>query len=173
MAIRREAFRLFHEQGYADTTIEQIAAAADVSPRTFYRYFGSKEAVLITDDQVEPIVTAFAQAPDDMTYIEAYRHAVRHVFSSLTPEQRDDAVAGEQLMYRIPEARGLLYTGYVTLIDSIADVLQTRFDGSVDDFEIRVIAGAIVGVLLAAAHDTPLPERSLDRALSILAGRLS
>lgn len=173
MAIRREAFRLFGEQGYADTTVEQIAAAADVSPRTFYRYFGSKEAVLLSDDKIEPIVTAFAQAPEDLPYIDAYRYALHHVYGSLTPEEREDVIAGEQLMYQIPEARGLMYTEYVKLIDSIADVLVARLDESVDDFELRVIAGAIVGVLIAASHGTPLPDRSLDRALMILGKRLS
>lgn len=173
MSIRREAFRLFAEQGYAYTTVEQIAAAADVSPRTFYRYFGSKEAVLITEDKIEPIVTAFAQAPEDLTYIDAYRHAVRQVYSGLTPEEREDIVAGEQMMYDIPEARGLIYTEYVKLIDSIADVLQTRFEEPVEDLELRVIAGAIVGVLIAASHGIPLPDRSLDQALKILDSRLS
>ncbi|MGE2833275.1 TetR/AcrR family transcriptional regulator [Mycobacterium sp. SMC-4] len=173
MAIRREAFRLFAEQGYAETTIEQIAAAANVSPRTFYRYFGSKEAVLVTEDMVEPIVTAFAQAPEQLDYIDAYRHAVRQVYGGLTPEERDDVLAGERLMYEIPEARGVLYTGYVQLIDSIADVLQTRSDDAVDDFELRVMAGAIAGVLMAASHGTPLPDQSLDRALKILSSRMS
>ncbi len=173
LAIRREAFRLFELQGYADTTIEQIAVAADVSPRTFYRYFGVKEAVLLSDDQISPIIDAFIAAPADLGFVEAYRHAVESVFGALPPAQREDAIAGQRLMYEIPEARGLLYTAYATLIDLITDALVHRPDAPEDLGERRVIAGAIVGVLMAASHETPLPAVELPRALSILAARLS
>ena len=45
-AIRRAALALFESQGYAATTVEQIAQAADVAPMTVYRYFGTKEATV-------------------------------------------------------------------------------------------------------------------------------
>ncbi|UXA20807.1 TetR/AcrR family transcriptional regulator [Mycobacterium sp. SMC-4] len=172
-AIRRAAFRLFAERGYANTTVEQIADAAEVSPRTFYRYFGVKEAVLISNDMISPIVTAFIEAPRELDFVAAYRHAVAQVFGALSPDEREDVIAGEQMMYGIPEVRGLIYTEYVHLIDRIADALKIRLGEHVEDVERRVLAGAIVGVLIAASHDTPLPERSLDNALAILDSRLS
>jgi AcrR family transcriptional regulator len=49
-AIREHALRLFREQGYSVTTIEQIAAAAEISPATFFRYFPTKEDVVLQDD---------------------------------------------------------------------------------------------------------------------------
>jgi AcrR family transcriptional regulator len=172
-AIRREAFRLFEEQGYANTTIEQIAAAAEVSPRTFYRYFGVKEALLLSYDHIPPIVEAFAEAPRDLTIIGAYRYAVAEVFGSLSDDERDDAITGQRMMYEVPEARGLLYSEYVRLIDLIAEALTRRPDGPIDALERRVVAGAIVGVLIAGSHNTPLPEHSLLDSLSILDTKLS
>ena len=47
-AIRRAALALFESQGYAATTVEQIAQAADVAPMTVYRYFGTKEATVVS-----------------------------------------------------------------------------------------------------------------------------
>ena len=173
MSIRREAFRLFDKQGYANTTVEQIAQAADVSPRTLYRYFGLKEALLISDDQIPPIVAAFASAPKELTIVAAYRHAVATVFGGLSPEEREDAAAGQRLMYEVPEARGLLYREYVRLIELIADALVDRPGAPTDDLERRVIAGAIVGVLIAASHDTPMPDDPLLRSLTVLDQRLS
>jgi AcrR family transcriptional regulator len=49
-SIREHALRLFREQGYGATTVEQIAEAAEVSPATFYRYFPTKEDVVLQDD---------------------------------------------------------------------------------------------------------------------------
>lgn len=173
IAIRRAAFDLFAVRGYADTTVEQIAEAADISPRTFYRYFGVKEAVLLSDDQTAPIVAAFATAPPELSIIAAYRHAVAQVFGAMTPEEREDAATGQRLMYQVPEARGLLYTEYIRVIDLITDALSERPDAPADPLARRVIAGAIVGVLMAASDNTPMPEGSLLAALSVLDDRLS
>jgi len=172
MDIRREAFRLFHKQGYSNTTVDQIAQAADISPRTFYRYFGVKEAVLLSDDQTAPIVAAFIDAPRDLPPVAAYRHAVATVFGALTEEEREDAVQGQRIMYAIPEARGLIYAEYIRLIDLIADALQRRSEEPIDAAERRVTAAAIVGVLIAESHDTPLPEDALLRGLDILDAKL-
>ncbi|OBF91250.1 TetR family transcriptional regulator [Mycobacterium sp. 852002-51152_SCH6134967] len=166
--IRREAFRLIQERGYQATTVEQISAAADISPRTFSRYFPTKEAVLISDDHIPPIIDAFVAAPADMSVIDAYRHAVETTFNSLTPEQREEAVIGQRLMYTVPEVAGLLYAEYVRLIGLIEDALTQRPGAPADPRERRVLAGAIVGVLIGASHGTPLPGDPISDSLQVL-----
>jgi AcrR family transcriptional regulator len=166
--IRQAAFRLIHEQGYSNTTVEQIAEAADVSPRTFSRYFPVKEAVLLSDDLIKPIVDAFIVAPSDLSPIAAYRHAVAATFGAMNEDEREDAVAGQRLMYTVPEARGLLYQEYIRLIALITDALTTRLRRPTDEFERRVIAGAIVGVLIASSDGTPMPDDPISHGLTFL-----
>src|ERR1700750_227912 len=72
------ALRLFTEQGFDNTTIEQIAAEAGVSKRTFFRYFGSKTSVLWSefDREVGVIRAALAGVPDEVPMMDAIRRAV-------------------------------------------------------------------------------------------------
>lgn len=170
-AIREAALQLFLAQGYARTTIDQIVEKADVSARTFYRYFGVKEALLICD-QFGPIVSAFIDAPRDLSPAAAYRHAVNAYFADLTDEERHDAIVTQHLLYTVPEARGLLYSAYVDLIERLADARVRRLDRPSDLAERRVISGAIVGVLIAASDGEPLPEEELVRSFEILEAKM-
>jgi AcrR family transcriptional regulator len=72
------ALRLFTEQGFDSTTIEQIAAEAEVSKRTFFRYFSSKASVLWSefDSEVDTIRAALADVPPAVPMLEAIRRAV-------------------------------------------------------------------------------------------------
>ncbi|MGU3498336.1 TetR family transcriptional regulator [Mycobacterium sp. C31M] len=172
LAIRRAALELFAAQGFANTTVDQIAEAADVSPRTFYRYFGLKESVLLGDTQIEPTVSAFIAAPRHLSAVAAYRHALAEVFGRLTAEELEDAKAVLQVMQQVPEARGPLYTEFTRLIDLITHALVHRADSPSSEQERRVVAGAIVGVLIAAFHDNPAPNETVMSALTMLELRL-
>ncbi|HEX3591093.1 MAG TPA: mycofactocin system transcriptional regulator [Pseudonocardiaceae bacterium] len=72
------ALRLFTEQGFDETTVEQIATAAGVSRRTFFRYFDSKAAVLWHDFdvEVEALREAFDNVPDAVPLMDAIREVV-------------------------------------------------------------------------------------------------
>jgi TetR/AcrR family transcriptional regulator, regulator of mycofactocin system len=87
------ALRLFAEHGFENTTIEQIAAEAGVSERTFFRYFTTKASVLWADfdSEVATIRSAFALVPDDVPMMEAIRSVVvaaNHYHAEDVPEMR-------------------------------------------------------------------------------------
>ncbi|MCU1656581.1 MAG: mftR [Pseudonocardiales bacterium] len=77
-ALELIALRLFTEQGFDETTVEQIAAAAGVSRRTFFRYFDSKAAVLWHDfdGEVDALRDAFERVPADVPLMDAIRNVV-------------------------------------------------------------------------------------------------
>ena len=86
-AIREHALRLFREQGYHATTVEQIAEAAEISPSTFFRYFPTKEDVVLQDDFDLITLEAFERSPPSMSVIAAFRAAVAEVRAALTEEE--------------------------------------------------------------------------------------
>src|SRR5437763_16917971 len=73
--IARVALELFAERGYDETTLAEIAEAADISPRTIFAYFDSKEEILFCDApaQLEELRRALAQRPVGSTTIDALR----------------------------------------------------------------------------------------------------
>ncbi|MFJ4655247.1 mycofactocin system transcriptional regulator [Nocardia sp. NPDC088792] len=77
-AVELIAIRLFAEQGFEATTVEEIAAEAGISRRTFFRYFESKSAVLWYqfDGEVERLRETFTQVPDDVELMDAIRQVV-------------------------------------------------------------------------------------------------
>jgi mycofactocin system transcriptional regulator len=91
--LRLIALRLFAERGFDNTTIEQIAAEAGVSERTFFRYFTTKASVLWTEfeTEVETIRSSLASVPDDVPLMDAIRGVVvaaNHYHADDVPEMR-------------------------------------------------------------------------------------
>lgn len=91
--LRLIALRLFAERGFDNTTIEQIAAEAGVSERTFFRYFTTKASVLWTEfeTEVQTIRASLAAVPGDVPLMDAIRGAVvaaNHYHADDVPEMR-------------------------------------------------------------------------------------
>ncbi|MCV7215838.1 TetR family transcriptional regulator [Mycobacterium crocinum] len=78
------AIQLCIDQGYENTTVEQIAAAAEVAPRTFSRYFSGKEAVIVAiyDEVADDVAAACARQPLGITHYEALARAHLETFAS-------------------------------------------------------------------------------------------
>jgi AcrR family transcriptional regulator len=151
--ISDKAFELFTENGYERTTIEQIAAAAEVGPRTLYRYFATKETLVI-----EFVRTSLFEALDDLraqsagTPLPVALHAVigRVLQIMSTDPTRVLAVydlAGPNLSVRA-QLSDLLWQWR----HGIADEVIKRVDGPSSQLIAWLTAGSVVNIIEAVVQ---------------------
>jgi AcrR family transcriptional regulator len=148
-AIRQHALRLFREKGYDATTVEQIAAAAEVSPSTFFRYFPTKEDVVLRDDFDDRILDAFQRQPASLSPIAALRVAFREASGTFTATEWDELRQAAALSATVPEIRARQLDDLSRTIDVLADALAKRTGRSADDLAVRTYVGAVFGVIIA------------------------
>lgn len=149
-AIQRHALRLFREQGYAATTVEQIAAAVEISPSTFFRYFATKEDVALYDDLDPIFIRAFEAQPAELSPIQAMRNTVHVVFGAMSAEETTRQWERARLILTVPELRMRMLDQFAGMITMIAELLARRLGRQADDPALRAYAGALIGVMLAA-----------------------
>jgi AcrR family transcriptional regulator len=153
--ISRHAVRLFAAQGVAGTSGEQIAQAAGVSERTFWRYFPHKESC------VEPLLTKMVDAfctvlhawPPELELIDHLREAYTPVLDSSSDEDVDAVLSVVRLTHHEPALRAAYLMLRERAEDALADVLGPRLDLPADAIEVRVQAAAMSAVLRVATDD--------------------
>ncbi|HEU5423024.1 MAG TPA: TetR family transcriptional regulator [Nitrolancea sp.] len=170
--IQRQALRLFREQGFAETTVEQIAAAAEVSPSTFFRYFPTKEDVVLRDDYDELLLEAFAAQPAELNPIQALRAAMRATAGRMTPEELEQEARRQRLVLATPELYPRMLSESTRTIQTLTAAIARRTGRSPDDFAAQVFTGAVIGVALSAWLAATESEADfwplMDRALAYL-----
>jgi len=168
------ALELFARQGYSDTTVEQIAEASEVSPSTFFRYFQTKESVVLYDSLDPIIVEAFRAQPNGISIIRALRTAMSEVFSSLPADKQRLERQRGTLIRTVPELQPYIYQELARSIDLFAEIIAERTGRDANDLEVRNIAGATIGVSMAAllqAYQNPGETNlivAFDNALALL-----
>jgi AcrR family transcriptional regulator len=157
--IIRVALELFAERGYDHTTIAEIADAAEVSPRTIFAYFPSKEDILFCDfpEIQERLAQALRERPDGATTLDVLRDFIG---GSLKPD-RDAALhkrilADNETLRRNERAR--LAPFEELMIEAIAKDLHA----GPDDIRPQVIAAALMAAFTAVYDRDPdqLPDPS-------------
>src|SRR5689334_21155437 len=140
-AIREHALRLIRANGYQRTTVEKIAEAAEVSVSTFFRYFPSKEDVVLQDDMDTRMVEALGRQPADLSPLTAVRAAVRDAFASYTEADLEVIAETTLLTMTVPEIRARATDEFARTIGVIGEALAKRAG--------RPAAGAIIGVMMS------------------------
>ena len=131
--IRASALRLFREQGYDATTVEQIAAAAGVSHMTFFRYFPAKEDVALADSYDPLIADLLRQTPASWPLGDRIRTALLQGLRQVYGTDRDTLLAQNKLIITTPALRERLWAGQIAtqqlILEAVGDVhpsLQAR-----------------------------------------------
>jgi AcrR family transcriptional regulator len=150
--IERAALDLFDARGFDGTTIDDIAAAADIAPRTFFHYFPSKEDVVLADYSIrlEQIVAALKASPTDQPPWPALRDAFLTVAADYETER-------EQLLrrFRIIQATPSVTARNLLLQASWEDAVTTAVSDwlgldATRDIRPRLIAGAALAAMRAS-----------------------
>jgi AcrR family transcriptional regulator len=164
--IQEHALRLFREQGYDETSIEEIAEAAEVSPSTVFRYFPTKPDLVIYDDLDERMIEAFRAQPPELNALQALRASFRSGFGGLAGEEMALQLERERLLRGVPELQSAMLGEFARTVGEIAELVAERAHRPADDDAVLALAGAVMGIAIAAwfAVDEDAPaERFLDR----------
>lgn len=165
--IEKVALDLVDAHGFDGTTVDEIAAAADIAPRTFFHYFSSKEDVILADYTVrlERIVAALKISPGDQGPWLALRDAFLTVAADYESEQ-EQILRRFRIIRSTPSvtARSLLLQA--TWEDTITDAVSGWLDlEGTDDIRPRLIAGAALAAMRASLAQwlsddghSPLPD---------------
>ncbi|MEV0050695.1 TetR family transcriptional regulator [Saccharopolyspora shandongensis] len=172
-AIQRQALRLFAAQGYEATTVEQIAEAAEVSPSTVFRYFPTKEELVVSDGYAPEVVEAFRAQPAELTPLQAVRGAIGSAFGGLSGDEVARRRQLQELVLTVPELWVASLGNIKQTQRMLAELVAERAGREPADAAVRSFTGAVFGVLLEVwlrwAEDPDLDAlEALDRGLAHL-----
>lgn len=159
-ALIEAATRLFAEKGYAQTTVAEIAAAAEVSTPTLFNHFASKEDIVFVGDRhrLDVALRAIAERDSDQRPADLLVHIADELVATFTPD--DDAADDTgvpnwlriRLVLTVPEVRAraldLLQDAQRRLVDALHAAYPDRID--------RGTAAGMIGALIGAAQTSRL-----------------
>lgn len=152
--IAREAHKLFVQRGYHATTLPEIAEAADVSTRTIFAYFPSKEDILFSDfaETKDGLARALAERPEGTDALETVRE---FILSSHVAERSELDSQLHHCVTSDPELRSHLRARIAQLEEVIAPAIAHDLAAPEDDIRPEVVAASLTAVfnLLAERGD--------------------
>ncbi|MBN8932833.1 MAG: TetR family transcriptional regulator [Rhizobium pusense] len=147
--LTEKGIALFLEKGFDDTTLDEIAAAAGISRRTFFYYFTSKDEILLSLQSGigEMLADAVRKAPVTSTPIDAVREAALQVCNAIPTH---DMVEMDRLMRTSPSVQARKQASYVQQEGEIYEALRERWPEPERSMALRVVAMLSVGAMRIA-----------------------
>lgn len=171
-AIVDAALRLFAANGYDGTTVADIAAAADIAPRTFFSYFPSKDDVLLpgADARIAAAIEAIAERGPQDRPADVLLRALGSVIDGGHDFADEEGALRFRLIQTVPAIRGRALQVQLDAQRQIARRLQAAYADELDDIAAGAIVGAFVGAVTGAVQamvDSGIPESHDARAVAL------
>ncbi|MFE3633922.1 TetR/AcrR family transcriptional regulator [Streptomyces cellostaticus] len=173
-AIRSATYALVGEQGYDATTIEQIAERAEVSPSTVFRYFPTKEDIVLTDEYDPLMVRELRSRPAGEPWMDSLRYVMDKSIDAMARENPEVLRMRAHLGVQVPAVRSRMVESMSETGRLLRGALAERAGLDPDALEVRVYAMSLVGGMMEvymawAENDFEGDLRDLvHRALDVL-----
>lgn len=160
--LERIGFALFERQGFDDTTIDDIASAAGIGRRTFFRYFASKNDLVWGEfeEQLSRLKALLDEVPAHVPMMDAIRHAViefNRFDSAIVPWHRRRM----ELILRVPALRADSTLRYISWQKLITEFIAGR-TGQPADGPVPRLAGNLALTTSVTAYELWLEDESAD-----------
>jgi len=169
-AIQRAAYQLFAERGYAATTIADIAATAEVAPRTVAMYFPAKQDIALSrfSEAIDELTEALQQRRPGQTMTGVLGAWLRA--RNVDPEERELSELGHRMFEASPELRALRTARMAEAVREGAAMVAAAIGSTPDAPGPRLAAVASAALMTEVLDSNPGPER--DQAVAIAIGFL-
>jgi AcrR family transcriptional regulator len=149
------AMRLFEEQGYEQTTVAEIAAAASVSTKTFFNYFASKDEVLFPhlSRRIDAAVALIDQRGPDDQLADILVAAMQHMLADALTDEVDGGLAAVRLpmIMSVPAVQAATLHRYFLAETELAGALHRAYSDALDPAAAAAVIGSVMGAAIAAA----------------------
>jgi AcrR family transcriptional regulator len=152
LMVQAEALKLFADKGYEQTTIDDIAHASAMSPRTFFRYFPTKEDVVLWDEYDELSFAELLGSQEHEDPLVRLITTIREIIGSVHDRDRDLLLARTKLSFRVPEIRARFLDEQASTMGAIYPQLAVALGGDPDDLGLRVMLSAMFAAMLVAVE---------------------
>ncbi|MGW0208818.1 TetR/AcrR family transcriptional regulator [Streptomyces sp. NPDC003233] len=173
-AIRAATYSLVREQGYDATTIDQIAERAEVSPSTVFRYFPTKEDIVLTDEYDLMMAEELRARPADEPLIQSLRYVMHRALDLALSEDPEVTRLRVRLGVEVPAIRSRMFESMASTGLLLRQVIADRTGLDPESLEVRVYAMSLIGGLMEVnrywgENDQQGDLRELmERALDVL-----
>ncbi|MFJ4078975.1 TetR/AcrR family transcriptional regulator [Streptomyces iakyrus] len=173
-AIRSATYALVAERGYDATTVQQIAERAEVSPSTVFRYFPTKEDIVVTDDWGPVVAQELRSRPPGEAWADTLRKVLRTALDLSLAEEPEVTRLRTRLGVEVPAVRARMAESMAATGRLLREALAERSGLAPDSLELRVFAMSVMGGLMEVSqywaetgHRDDIRDL-VDRALDVM-----